>query len=173
MLQQYATVEEAFSRYFTYRAHRLGFEGSSRTDMALVRMATLMDLSSAEATILTNSFKSLSPEEAEGLVNSFYNHKGDSLALSLRGLPILITELTKTIHGNTNAEARTQQIYATTLSLVSKSLKAHQEMLSKQILSKETVLDFSETAASCQGLDIFSENVAVQIHLNGAVSIHL
>lgn len=59
------------------------------------------------------------------------------------------------------------------LSLVAKSLKAHKEMLNKQILSKEIVLDFSETAASCQGLDIFSENVAVQIHLNGTVSIHL
>ncbi|AAC68328.1 hypothetical protein FTN73_00555 [Chlamydia trachomatis] len=173
MLQQYATVEEAFSRYFTYRANRLGFDGSSRSEMALVRMATLMNLSPSEAAILTTSFKTLPTEEADTLINSFYTNKGDSLALSLRGLPTLVSELTRTAHGNTNAEARSQQIYATTLSLVVKSLKAHKEMLNKQILSKEIVLDFSETAASCQGLDIFSENVAVQIHLNGTVSIHL
>ncbi|CRH68667.1 putative membrane associated protein [Chlamydia trachomatis] len=141
--------------------------------MALVRMATLMNLSPSEAAILTTSFKTLPTEEADTLVNSFYTNKGDSLALSLRGLPTLVSELTRTARGNTNAEARSQQIYATTLSLVAKSLKAHKEMLNKQILSKEIVLDFSETAASCQGLDIFSENVAVQIHLNGTVSIHL
>lgn len=46
-------------------------------------------------------------------------------------------------------------------------------MQNKQILPKDVVLDFSNTAASCQGLDIFSENVVVQIHLNGTVSIHL
>ena len=173
MLQQYATVEEAFSRYFTYRANRLGFDGTSRTDMALVRLATLLDLSSSEAAILTTSFKSLSPEDAEGLVNSFYTNKGDSLALSLRGLPALISELTRTAHGNTSAEARSQHIYATTLSLVAKSLRTHKDMQNKQILPKDVVLDFSNTAASCQGLDIFSENVVVQIHLNGTVSIHL
>ncbi|WP_415926564.1 hypothetical protein [Chlamydia vaughanii] len=175
MLQQHATVEEAFSRYFTYRANRLGFEGSSRSDMALVRLATLMELSPMEASALSWGFKNLPREEEEILTNSFYTAQGEHIPLAIRGLPNLVAGLLQTNHGNTIAspESRLRQVYSTALSLVVKSLKVHKDMLKKQLLDQATVLDFSETTGSCGGLDIFSENIAVRVHLNGSVSVAL
>lgn len=175
MLQQHATVEEAFSRYFTYRANRLGFEGSSKSDMVLVRLATLMELSPSEATSLALSFKHLPPEEIDSLVNSFYTAQGEHIPLAIRGLPNLISGLLQAGQGTTiaNPENRLRQVYITVLSLLIKSLKVQQEMLKKQLLDQSTVLDFSQTSGSCGGLDVFSENVAVRIHLNGSVSIAL
>nr|WP_231911709.1 hypothetical protein [Chlamydia serpentis] len=174
MLQQHATVEEAFSRYFTYRANRLGFEGASRTDMTLVRLATLMNLSPTEATTLAWSFKNLPSEESESLVNSFYTVQGQHIPLTCRGLPSLIAGLSLATHGSTvSPENRLRQVYSTMLSLLVKSLRSHKDMLNKQLLPQNTVLDFSETMSSSGGLDIFSESIAVRIHLNGTVSINL
>ncbi|QVE49419.1 hypothetical protein SBV42_01405 [Chlamydia crocodili] len=175
MLQQHATVEEAFSRYFTYRANRLGFEGSCRSDMALVRLATLMELSPVEANALTWSFKNLPIDESESLVDSFYTPQGEHVPLEIRGLPNLITGLLQANHGTATAspESRLRQVYSTALSLVVKSLRVHKDMLKKQLLDQATVLDFSETTVSCGGLDIFSENIAVRVHLNGSVSVTL
>ncbi|WP_100934253.1 hypothetical protein [Candidatus Chlamydia corallus] len=174
MLQQHATVEEAFSRYFTYRANRLGFEGVSRTDMTLVRLATLMNLSPTEAVTLAWSFKNLPSDEAESLVNSFYTIQGEHIPLTFRGLPSLIAGLSLATHGSTvSPESRLRQVYSTMLSLLVKSLRSHKEMLNKQLVPPSTVLDFSETTLSSGGLDIFSESIVVRIHLNGAVSINL
>lgn len=64
-------------------------------------------------------------------------------------------------------------MYSTALSLVVKSLRVQKDMLKKQLLDQATVLDFSETTISCGGLDIFSENIAVRVHLNGSVSVIL
>ncbi|BAE80893.1 conserved hypothetical protein [Chlamydia felis Fe/C-56] len=175
MLQQHATVEEAFSRYFTYRANRLGFEGSSRSDMALVRLATLMELSPEETSALSWSFKNLPIDESESLVNSFYTMQGEHVPLDIHGLPNLITGLLQANHGSATVspESRLRQIYSTALSLVVKSLRVHKDMMKKQLLDQATVLDFSETTGSCGGLDIFSENIAVRVHLNGSVSVTL
>nr|CRI42999.1 Putative lipoprotein [Chlamydia pneumoniae] len=174
MLQQHATIEEAFSRYFTYRANRLGFEGTSRTDMTLVRLATLMNLSPSEASTLAWSFKNLPSDEAENLVNSFYTVQGEHIPLTFRGLPSLVAGLSVATHGSTvSPENRLRQLYSTMLSLLVKSLRSHREMLNKQLLPQGTVLDFSETTLSSGGLDVFAESIAVRIHLNGAVSINL
>lgn len=175
MLQQHATAEEAFSRYFTYRANRLGFEGSSRSDMTLVRLATLMELSPAETSALTWSYKNLPIDESESLVNSFYTVQGELIPLEIRGLPNLITGLLQANHGTATSspESRLRQVYSTALSLVVKSLRVQKDMLKKQLLDQTTVLDFSETTISCGGLDIFSENIAVRVHLNGSVSVTL
>ncbi|EPP38667.1 hypothetical protein CP10881SC42_0101 [Chlamydia avium] len=175
MLQQHATIEEAFSRYFTYRANRLGFEGSSKHDMVLVRLATLMELSPSEAASLALTFKHLPPEEAESLINSFYTAQGEHIPLTIRGLPNLVSGLLQAGQGTatTTPESRLRQVYATALSLLIKSLKVHKEMLKKHLLDEATILDFSQTSGSCGGLDIFSENVAVRVHLNGSVSIAL
>lgn len=72
-----------------------------------------------------------------------------------------------------NPDNRLRQVYTTVLSLLIKSLKVHKEMLRKHLLDQATILDFSQTSGSCGGLDIFSENVAVRVHLNGSVSIAL
>ncbi|WP_236558919.1 hypothetical protein [Chlamydia sp. 17-3921] len=172
MLQQHATVEEAFSRHLTYRANRLGFEGTSRTEMTLVRLATLMNLSPTETTTLSWSFRNLSVEESETLVNSFYTIQGELIPRSFYGLPSLISGLFSANHNaTTSPENRSQQVYSTFLSLLTKSLKEQKEMLHKHLLPENTVLDFSSTASSCGGLDVFSENISVRIHLNGAVSV--
>ncbi|ANG65958.1 hypothetical protein [Chlamydia gallinacea] len=175
MLQQHATVEEAFSRYFTYRANRLGFEGSSKNDMVLVRLATLMELSPTDAMSLASSFKHLSPEDIESLTNNFYTAQGEHIPLVIRGLPNLISGLLQAGQGisASNPDNRLRQVYTTVLSLLIKSLKVHKEMLRKHLLDQATILDFSQTSGSCGGLDIFSENVAVRVHLNGSVSIAL
>ncbi|WP_238318219.1 hypothetical protein [Chlamydia ibidis] len=173
MLQQHATVEEAFSRYFTYRANRLGLEGVSRTDMTLVRLATLMQLPSNEVANLTSSFKGLPLEEAETLINTFCTPQGELISLEIRGLPNLISAISQAnlVSGTATLESRARQIYSTTLGLIVKGLRTQKEMLQKQLLPQGTVLDFSETAVSCGGLDLSSENIAVRIHLNGSVSI--
>lgn len=175
MLQQHDTVEEAFSRYFTYRAQRLGFEGNSIQDMILVRLATLMQLSSTEAGCLSWSFKNLSSEEKQTFIDSFYTPQGEHIPLAIRGLPHLISGLLQTYQGTapTTLENRLRHVYSTALSLIAKSLKTHRDMKEKHLLEKDTILDFSRTIDSSGGLDIFSENIAVRIHLNGAVSVAL
>ena len=172
MLQEHATVEEAFSRYLIYRANRLGFEGNSRGEMTLVRLATLMNLPPAEASALSWSFKNLSSEEASTLVNHFYTLQGEHIPLSIHGLPSLISGLFDANRSTTtNPENRLQQVYSTFLSLLVKSLREQKEMLHKQLISPDTILDFSETTNSCKGLDVFSENISVRVHFSGEVSV--
>lgn len=174
MLQKHATVEEAFSRYFTYRANRLGFEGITRSDMTLTRLATLMKLSPMEASALSWGFKNLPVDEAEVLVNNFYTTQGDHISLTILGLPELTAGLLQaTYNGAASSENKLRQVYSTALSLIVKSLRAHKEMLNKQILPEQIILDFSDTTTSCGGIDLFSENIAVRIHLDGNVSVSL
>ncbi len=175
MLQQHATVEEAFSRYLTFRANKLGFEGLSRTDMALVRLATLMELSPVEASMLSASFKNIPGEDADILLSSFFSPQGEHLPLTVKGLPQLLSGLQQANLGNTvsTPEEKAKHVYVTALTLLIKGLRAHKEMLTKRVLSQSVILDFSDTVASCGGLDLFSENASVRIHLNGAVSVHI
>ncbi|ANH78670.1 hypothetical protein [Candidatus Chlamydia sanziniae] len=174
MLQQHTTIEEVFSRYFTYRANRLGLDGKSREEMTLVRLATLMHLAPIEVEALAWSFQNLSTEDAEKLVNSFYTMQGEHIPLVIHGLPNLITGLSLANHNAAaTPESRLRQVYATMLSLLVKSLVMHKEMTQKQLLPQGVVLDFSETLNSSGGLDMSSENVAIRVHLNGAVSVTL
>lgn len=174
MLQKHATVEEAFSRYFTYRANCLGFEGITRSDMTLTRLATLMKLSPVEAAALSWGFKNLPADEAEVLVNNFYTLQGDHISLTILGLPELTSGLLQaSYNGTISAENKLRQVYSTTLSLIIKSLRAHKEMFNKQIMPEQVILDFSDTTTSCGGIDLFSENLAVRIHLDGNVSVSL
>lgn len=173
LLNQHATIEEAFSRYLNYRAHQLGIEGNSRHDLALVRLATLMGLSPSEISGLYWSFHDLPKDAADLLVDHFYSSQGEYLTLSILGLPRLVEDLFQASQLPTTQEGRFRQAYSTALSLIIKGLEAHKDMLNKKILPNGTVLDFSETIASSGGIDVFSENTSIRIHLDGTVSINL
>ncbi|WP_213358307.1 hypothetical protein [Chlamydiifrater phoenicopteri] len=173
-LQQNSTLEEAFSRYLSFRANKLGFEGQTKADMTLVRLASLMNISSPnEAAALLWSFQNLSSEELGHIISAFYSSSGEYLERDIRGLPALTTGLAaitpSTIVG---VEPRLRQVFSATLSLLAKGLKTEKEMLQKQLLPKGTVLDFVETASTFGGLNVFSDTIFVRIHLNGSVSIY-
>lgn len=174
MLQQHATVEEAFSRYFAYRANHLGLDSITREDMTVTRLATLMRLPTTEAMLFASEFKALPLEEIRVLVDHFYTAQGDHISCDIQGLPELVSGLTQAYYSaSVNAENKMRRVYSTTLSLIVKSLQTHKDMCTKQILQGPLVIDFSQTVASCGGIDLFSENIAVRIHLNGGVSVSL
>ncbi|WP_246481868.1 hypothetical protein [Chlamydiifrater volucris] len=173
-LQQNSTVEEAFSRYLNFRANKLGLEGQSKSDMTLVRLSSLMNISSpSEAAALFWSFHNLSSEEMEYITSAFYSTGGEYLERDIKGLPALTVGLAA-ITPNTivGIEPRLRQVFSATLSLLAKGLKTEKDMLQKQLLPKGTVLDFVETASTFGGLNVFSDTISVRIHLNGSVSIY-
>lgn len=175
MLQEHSTVEEAFSRYLTYRANRLGFSGQSRTEMSLVRLATLMNISSSnEISALKWGFKNLSEKDAQVIINSFYSLNGEYRPHLIHGLPELLANLTASTNYNAsnNPDGKLKHTFLTALNILVKGLETHQEMLKKQLLPDHIVLNFAEIGASNE-LDISSEETSVRIHLDGSVKVHI